>query len=83
MAPAITPFTFHSYAGEVPPLVPFAVYVTVLPMHVGLDEATTEMLTGWTGLTFMVIAFDVTWVIGAQGEFDTISQVTISPFAGA
>ena len=45
-ADTLVPFTFHWYAGVVPPFVGVAVKVTLVPWHTGLAEAAIEMLTG-------------------------------------
>jgi hypothetical protein len=43
--PALTPFTFHWYDGDVPPLMGVAVYVTDVPSQTGFADAEIETLT--------------------------------------
>lgn len=56
--------------------------VTWLPRQEGLEDAEIEMLTGCTGLTIIVKAFDVAVLMVTQVEFDVMKHVTISPFTG-
>ena len=59
-----------------------AVKVTGFPVQEGLTEATMETLTGDSGLTVMVIGFDVAGLPVTHGRFDIISHVITSPFTG-
>ena len=81
--PETTPLTFHWYAGVVPPFEGVAVNCTMLAMHVGLEEAVMEILTGCIGLTFITIGLETTTVTGVQGELEVITQVTVSLGCGA
>ena len=44
--PALTPLTFHWYAGINPPLTGVAVNVAFVPAQTGFDNAEMELLTG-------------------------------------
>lgn len=59
--PTLVPFTFHWYAGTVPPLVGVAVNITVAPAQIVLPAALEVILTPAfkTGFTVIVIVFDV------------------------
>jgi hypothetical protein len=81
--PAFTPFTFHWYAGVVPPLTGVAVNVTLVPAQTGLAEAAIETLTGRFGFTVMVTAFEVAGLPVGHIAFEVSTQVIISPLAGA
>ena len=59
--PTVVPFTFHWYAGAVPPLVGAAVKVTEVDGQTGFDEGVINRLTGRVG--FIVIELvAVTWL---------------------
>jgi hypothetical protein len=80
--PTLLAFTFHWYDGEVPPFVGVAVKVTDVPAQVGLEDGTTDTLTGSIGFTFMVREFDVAGLPVVQERFDVNTQVTTSLFKG-
>ena len=76
------PFFFHWYAGVVPPFVGVAVKVTEVPAHIPpAGSAAMLTLAATTGLTVMVIEFDVTGLFVTQAAFDVSSTVMISPLA--
>jgi hypothetical protein len=79
--PAFVPFSFHWYAGVVPPLVGVAVKVTLVPAHIVVAEAAMLTLTGRFGLTVMVIALDVAGLPVGQVALEVNIQVTTSLFA--
>jgi hypothetical protein len=66
--PAFTPFTFHWYVGEVPPLVGVAVNVTLVPAHIvvmpetaaGVDTIDTEGVTVVLMVKFVPLSVPVT-----------------------
>ena len=82
LLPTFTLFTFHWYAGLVPPLPGVAVYVTEVPAHTELDEAAIETLTGNSGLTIIVTTLDVAGLPVAQDIEEVSTQVTASLFTG-
>ena len=83
VAPAtVVPFTRHWYAGDVPPLVGVAVKVTDVPEQTGFAEAVITTLTAETGLTVMVIVFDVAGFPDGQLMFDVRTQLTAFPLTG-
>ena len=51
LIPALIPFTFHSYAGSVPPFAGIAVKMTEVPAQTGLTLGAIVKLTGKTGFT--------------------------------
>ena len=55
----MVPFTFHWYAGDVPPFVGVAVKVTDVPAQTGLADAAMVTLTGSSGFTVMVTVLEV------------------------
>jgi len=60
-----------------------AVYVTVVPAQTGLALAEMVTLACKTGLTVMVIAFDVAGEPVRHGEaFEVITTVITSPLTG-
>jgi hypothetical protein len=77
------PFTFHWYAGDVPPLTSVAVKVTEVPAQTGFAEAEIETLTGRVGLTVIIIVFDVAGLFVTQTVSEEVRmQDTRSRFAG-
>ena len=80
--PALIPFTFHWYAGVVPPLVGVAVKVTEIPEHTGFAEAPIDTLTGRFGFTVMVTVLDVAGLPVAQVALEVSMHVTASLFIG-
>ena len=82
MVPALVPFTFHWYRGNVPSLAGVAVNVTELPEQKGFVDATMDIPTSRFGLTIMVMLLLVAGFPVGQNAFDVRTQVTISPFAG-
>ena len=76
------PFTFHWYAGVVPPFVGVAVKVTEVPEHTGLADAAIETLTGRFGFTVMVTVFEVAGLPVGQVALDVKTQETTSPLTG-
>ena len=75
--------TFHWYVGDDPPFVGVAVNVTDVPAHIAPGGfAVIETLTGSSGLTVTVIAFEVAGVPVGQTAFEVSMQVMISPFKG-
>ena len=80
--PTLVPFTFHWYAGVVPPLVGVAVKVTEVPEHTGLAEAPIVTLTGRFGFTVMVTVLDVAGLPVAQVASEVRIQVIALLFNG-
>ena len=76
------PLTFHWYAGVVPPLTGVAVNVTVVPAQTVLAEGATETLTGNSGLTVIVMVFDVAGFPLVQVSPEVRTQLIALPFAG-
>ena len=76
------PFTFHRYDGVVPPFVGVAVKITGLPAHTGFKEGVIFTETGNTGLTIMIILFEVSGLLEAQVSTDVRIQETWSPVTG-
>ena len=66
--PVFTPFTFHWYVGEAPPLVGVAVKVTLVPAHIvvipetaaGLDTILTDGVTVVLMVKFVPLSVPVT-----------------------
>jgi hypothetical protein len=75
-------FTFHWYTGEVPPFTGFAVKVTGFPEQTGLDDAMMVMPIGNTGLTVMVIGFEIAGFSEVHTSEELTSQLTTSPSTG-
>jgi hypothetical protein len=80
--PAFTPFTFHWYAGVVPPFIGVAVKVTDDPGQKGFDDAAMVTLAERFELTIIVITFDVAGLPSGQAILEVKIQVTKSPFDG-
>ena len=59
LVPAFTPFTFHWYAGVVPPLLAVALNVTLVPAQIVVALAEILTLAVNVGLTVMLMLFDV------------------------
>ena len=81
--PALTPFTFHWYAGARPPFVGVAVKATAVPAQISLEDGETETLTGSKGLTVIVTVFELAGFPVGQVAFDVSTQVTVLLLAGA
>ena len=82
LLPALVPFTFHWYWGDVPSLAGVAVKVTELPEQKGFADATMDIPTSRFGLTVMVMLLLVAGFPVGQTAFEVRTQLTISPFAG-
>ena len=80
LVPLFVPFTFHWYAGVVPPLVGVAVNVTLVPAQIVVAVAAMLTLTGKFGFTVMVMVFDVAGLPVAQVALDVNTHVTVFPF---
>jgi hypothetical protein len=65
---------------EVPPLTGVAVKVNAVPEQIEVSLATILTLGVTTGLTVIVIEFEVTVGVLTQAELEVISQVTTSLF---
>ena len=78
----MTPFTFHWYAGLLPPLTGIAVKVTELPGQNGFVEAEMDIPAGRFAFTTIVIEFDVAGLPTGQAIFDVITQEITSPLFG-
>ncbi len=63
-------------------MVGVAVKVTGVPAHTFVAEGTMAMLTGSSGFTVSVNAFDKAGVPVAQSAFEVSWQVMISPLDG-
>jgi hypothetical protein len=81
--PAFVPFTFHWYAGVVPPLVGVAVKVTAVPLQILVADALIET----TGVAFeptvIVIAFEVSLLGTAHPALEVNTHFTTSLFTNA
>jgi hypothetical protein len=73
---------YHWYVGEPPPLTGVAVKVTAVPVQMLLAEGTIETLTGRTGLTVIVMAFEVAGLPLIQVSPEVITTVITSPLTG-
>jgi hypothetical protein len=82
LLPAFTPFTFHWYAGGVPPFVGVAVKVTEPPIQKGFDEAEMEILTVRLGLTTIVKGMLDAGLPDVQVSEDVSVQMMTSLFKG-
>jgi hypothetical protein len=80
--PALTPFTFHWYAGVVPPFIGVALNVTGDPGQKGFCDAVMVTPAGRFELTIIVIEFDVAGLPSGQATLDVKIQVTKSPLDG-
>ena len=80
--PAFTPFTFHWYAGVVPPFVGVAVKVTDEPGQKGLDEAAIVTFAGKLLLTVINSVLLVIGLFTGQGIDDVNTQLTWSLVIG-
>jgi hypothetical protein len=80
--PAFTPFTFHWYAGVVPPFIGVAVKVTDDPGQKGFDDAVMVTPAGRFELTIIVIIFEVAGLPVVHCAPEVSMQRTWSPFAG-
>ena len=60
-----------------------AVKVTLLPEHIVVALAETDMAGVTEGFTIIVTALEVAVVGDAQGAVDVMTQVITSPFANA
>ena len=80
--PWLIPFTFHWYTGAEPPFAGVAVKVTKVPAQTGLEDGTTDILTGSSGLTVIVTVFEMAGFPVGQVAVDVKTQVTASLFTG-
>ena len=80
--PAFVPFTFHWYAGDVPPFTGVAVKVTGNPASTGFVEASMDMVTGKRGVTVMVTVLEVAGFPVIQDALEVRMQVTWSLLDG-
>jgi len=80
--PALIPFTFHWYAGLLPPLTGVAVKVTGVPRHTGLAEAKMLTETGRNGETVIVITFELAGFPLVHPALDVRMQDTRSLLTG-
>ena len=64
-------------------MVGVAVKVTVVPAQTGFAEAATDMLTGSSGFTVMVMVFEVAGLPVGQVALEVKTQVIASLFTGA
>jgi hypothetical protein len=80
--PALTPFTFHWYAGVVPPFIGVAVNVTDDPGQNGFDDAAIVTPAGRFELTVINSVLLVIGLFMGQGIDDVNTHDTRSPFAG-
>jgi hypothetical protein len=76
------PFNFHWYEGVVPPFTGAAVNVTEVPGQTVVAEAEIDTLTGTSGLTVIVMAFDVAGLPVGQTALDVSEQVITLVLAG-
>ena len=77
-----TPFTYHWYCGDDPPLVGVAVKVTLVPAQIVVADADADTLAGRSGFTVMVMPADVAGDPVRHGEaFDVSCTVTTSLLA--
>lgn len=58
--PALAPFTFHWYTGDVPPFWGAALNITWVPWHTGLDEAAIKIPVCCNGFTIIVTGAETT-----------------------
>ena len=63
-------------------MVGVAVNVTEVPAHTGLAEAAIDTLTGSSGFTVMVMAFEVAGFPVVQVSLEVRTQEITFPFAG-
>lgn len=77
--PLFTPFTFHWYAGVVPPLVIEAVKTTLDPEHTEVVGVEMVIVGAEAIFTVMLIGVEITVGVEIHAAFDVISQVTTSP----
>lgn len=76
------PLSFHRYPGADPSLTTLELKVTAVPAQTGFAEEATVRLTGNSGFTVIVTAFDVAGVPVAQVAFEVSTQLIISLFTG-
>ena len=79
LVPTFAPFTFHWYAGVVPPFTGVAVNVTSDPGQKGFDDAAIVTPAGRLEFTIMVMEFEVAGFPAVQFSDEVRIQVTISP----
>ena len=70
MVPDAAPFTYHWYAGVVPPLIGDAVNVTTVGPQTGLADGVTATATGRFGRTAMVTVFDMAGLPNVHGSLE-------------
>ena len=80
--PELTPFTFHWYAGVVPPFIGVAVKVTDDPGQKGFDDAIMVTPARRFELTIIVIVFEVAGLPSGQAMLEVRKHDTRSPFDG-
>ena len=80
--PALVPFTFHWYAGVVPPLVGVAVKVTDVPAQTGFADGAATTLTGRFGLTVILTGAEEAGLPVAHVAFEVRTTVTTSVLRG-
>ena len=75
---------YHWYTGIAPPLIGVAVNFTLVPAQTGLASAEMVTLAGKSGLTVIVMAFDVAGEPVRQGAgLAVMTTVITSPLTGA
>jgi hypothetical protein len=77
--PAFTPFTFHWYAGVVPPFTGVAVKVIVFPLQILVEEAAIETDGVTDEFTVMLIVFED----ALAGELHNALEVNTHEIASA
>jgi len=80
--PAVVPFTFHSYEGEVPSLTGTALNVTDDPGQNGFEDVVMDIPTGKFELTVIVIGFDTDGFPVTQLKEEERMHVTLSLLVG-
>ena len=68
------PFSFHWYSGAAPPWMMAELKVTDVPEQTGFADGEMDMLTGKSGLTFMVTTFETAGLPVAQVAFEITTQ---------
>jgi hypothetical protein len=78
--PAFVLLSVHWYEGAGPPLVTFAVNVTLVPAQI-VPGGPAVMLTAGVkiGQTVIVIKLETSWRVVAHGAFDVSTTFTTSP----
>jgi hypothetical protein len=81
LVPALLPFTFHWYAGVLPPLVGVAVKATLLPLHTVVACVVIDTAGTIAGVTVINSALLLAVGLLTQAALLVSWQVTISLFA--